>query len=80
MGLMSSELPLNPVRTGTSSCPHSGGSVVRGWAGCLLQVCCSGEKMLKALIMSYWVKDLVQKDKLDTARATLSESLGESVF
>lgn len=30
--------------------------------------------------MSYWVKDLVQKDKLDTARATLSESLGESVF
>lgn len=35
--------------------------------------------MLKALTMSYWVKDLVQKDKLDTARATLSENPGESV-
>lgn len=51
-----------------------------GWAGCLPQVCCSDEKMLKALIMSYWVKDLVQKDKLDTARATLTESPGESLF
>lgn len=49
-------------------------------AGCLPQVCCSDEKMLKALIMSYWVKDVVQKDKLDTARATLTESPGESLF
>lgn len=79
MGLMSSELPLNPVRTGTSSAHTCWFCGVRV-AGCLPQVCCSDEKMLKALIMSYWVKDVVQKDKLDTARATLTESPGESLF
>lgn len=44
-------------------------------------VCRPDEKknMLKALIMSYWVKDLVQKDKLDTACATLTVSLGQVV-
>lgn len=41
-----------------------------GGAGYLPHECCSDEKekLLKALIMSYWVKDLVQKDKLDTAQ------------
>lgn len=41
-------------------------------------VCCPDEKkkMLKALIMSYWVKDLVQKDKLDTALPHLLRAWG----
>lgn len=67
-GLLSSELPLSPVRTGTSSCPHSRSVLwCEGGQGTCPPVCCPDEKkkMLKALIMSYWVKDLVQKDKLD---------------